>query len=449
MNPNIEKIDVVELLVNFFRTLRRMWPQVLGLIVIFTLMMTLQANFRYVPYYTAYSTFTVNVWNESEETDTAYLDGTAAEQMATTFPNILTSGLLQRKVAEDLDMDYMSGTINATVLENTNLFTISITDTDPKMAQKTLKSVIKNYPSVSEDIIGKVNMDIFDESGVPKSPDNPKSLKEPALKGAMMGAGLGLAWTLLASFLRRTIRRKEDCIKKLNKRCLGTVPQVNFKERSKKKIRHINITKKSVDPKFKEAIRIIRNRVKRYTREESMKKLIITSALAGEGKSTIAVNLAISLAMEGKTVALIDCDLRNPSDAAILNVKPEKGLIDFLKGEAPLKDCLMVASVIDGMDEHSKFMFLPGGEAIGDGSGYLDSPQMKEAIDAIEKACDFVILDSAPVGLLTDASVLAEFADAAMFIVRKDFAKVDSILSGIEHLSEGNLPVIGCVLNGN
>ena len=131
------------------------------------------------------------------------------------------------------------------------------------------------------------------------------------------------------------------------------------------------------------------------------------------------------------------------------NVRPKKGLIDFLKGEADLKDCIMVAPVIDGMDEQSKFVFLPGGEAVGDGSGYLDSPQMKEAIDAIEEIADFIILDSAPVGLLTDASVLAEFADAAMFIVRKDFAKVDSILSGIEHLSEANIPVIGCVLNGN
>lgn len=449
MNPNIEKIDVTAFLLDFFRTLRRMWPQVLGLTIVFALVMTLQANFRYVPQYTAYSTFTVNVWNEETVEDTDYLDSSAAEQMATTFPNILTSGLLQRKVAEDLGVDSISGSINATVLENTNLFTISITDTDPKRAQKTLKSVIKNYPSVSEDIIGKVDMDVFDESGVPKTPDNPKSLKHDALKGAMMGAGLGLAWTLLAALMRRTVRRKEDCIKKLNKRCLGTVPQVSFKERSKKKVRHINITRKSVDPKFKEAIRIIRNRVKRYTREESMKKLMITSALAGEGKSTIAVNLAISLAQEGKTVALIDCDLRNPSDAGILNVRPKKGLIDFLKGEADLKDCIMVASVIDGLDEHAKFMFLPGGDAIGDGSGYLDSPQMKEAIDAIEEIADFVILDSAPVGLLTDASVLAEFADAAMFIVRKDFAKVDSILSGIEHLSESNIPVIGCVLNGN
>ena len=83
MSPNIEKIDVVALLLDFFRTLRRMWPQVLGLIIIFTLVMTMQANFRYVPQYTAYSTFTVNIWNEDEDVDTTYLDGATAEQMAT------------------------------------------------------------------------------------------------------------------------------------------------------------------------------------------------------------------------------------------------------------------------------------------------------------------------------------------------------------------------------
>ena len=449
MNQMNEKIDVLEMILNFLRVFRRMWLQVIALIVVCTLGSALIANFKYTPQYTAYSTFTINIWNEEESINTEYLDSKAAEQMATTFPNILTSGLLQRKVAEDLGMDSMRGSISATVLENTNMFTISITDSDPEQAYETLNAVIKNYPSVSEGIIGKVNMDVFDESGVPKNPANPKDLTGDAAKGAVMGAGIGFMWVLMVSLLRRTIRRKEDCTKRIHKRCLGTVPQIRFKERSKVKRQHINITKKSVDPKFREAIRIIRNRVERYTHEEDLKKILITSALAGEGKSTIAVNLAISLAQEGKKVALVDCDLRNPSDAAILNVTPEKGLIDYLNGEANLTECVLPATVIEGIEDRIKFLFIPGGEAVGDGSGMLDSERMQAAIDAISMDSDYVILDSAPVGLLTDASVLAEFADAALFIVRKDFAKVDHILGGIEHLSESNIPVIGCVLNGN
>ena len=449
MNPNIEKIDITEFLFNFLRTLRRMWLQILVLIIIFILGSTLMANFRYVPQYTAYSTFTVNLWNDEYGYETAYLDGKAAEQMATTFPNILTSGLLQRKVAEDLGMGYVSGSVQATVLENTNLFTLSVTDSDPNLAYKTLQSVIKNYPSVSEGIIGKVKMDIFDESGVPQNPVNPKSFKNDIIKGFLMGAGIGVLWTLIVTFTRRTVRKKEDCPRKIHKRCLGAVPLVRFKERSQKQHPHINITKRKADPKFKEAIRIIRNRVEKYTHEEGLKKIIITSALAGEGKSTIAVNLAISLAQEGKTVALVDCDLRNPSDAAILGVNPEHGLIDYLNDEATLRECILPSMEIEGIEEHIKFMFIPGGEAVGDGSGLLDSQRMKEAIDSISKISDYVILDSAPVGLLTDASVLAEFADAALFIIRKDYAKVDYILNGIEHLSESNIPVLGCVLNGN
>jgi Mrp family chromosome partitioning ATPase len=74
---------------------------------------------------------------------------------------------------------------------------------------------------------------------------------------------------------------------------------------------------------------------------------------------------------------------------------------------------------------------------------------MKWVIDVVSKTSDYVILDSAPVGLLTDASVLAQFADCSMFIAKKDFARVEHIMNGIEHLSESNIPVIGCVINGD
>ena len=173
------------------------------------------------------------------------------------------------------------------------------------------------------------------------------------------------------------------------------------------------------------------------------------NALSGEGKSTLAVNIAISLAQEGKTVTLIDCDLRNPSDAAILDIKPEKGLVDYINGNVNIKDCAFYSTHMTGNTEKINFIFIPGGKPVADGSNMLGSPKMKEIIDIVSKDSDYVILDSAPVGLLTDASVLAQYADCALFVVKKDFAKTEHIMSGIEHLANSNIPVIGCILNGN
>ena len=83
-----------------------------------------------------------------------------------------------------------------------------------------------------------------------------------------------------------------------------------------------------------------------------------------------------------------------------------------------------------------------------DGSRLLGTERMEKIIQALEEKMDYVILDSAPAGVLTDAGVLAEFADSAVFIVKKDFAKVEHILDGMEELSESHVHLIGGILNG-
>lgn len=163
----------------------------------------------------------------------------------------------------------------------------------------------------------------------------------------------------------------------------------------------------------------------------------------------MAVNLALSLAQEGKAVTLVDCDLRNPSDGAIMNIQREVGLSDYLSGDAELNDCVMSTDFEKANKERIRFRFVPGGTAVSDGSNLLGTEKMQHVIDLVSKDSDYVILDSAPVGLLTDASVLAQYADCAMFVVKKDFAKTGHIMDGIEHLAESGVPVIGCVLNGD
>lgn len=109
-------------------------------------------------------------------------------------------------------------------------------------------------------------------------------------------------------------------------------------------------------------------------------------------------------------------------------------------------DCLLNASALGF--ENMELAFIPGGKALKDGSQYLGTPRMQSIIQKMEGWADYVVLDSAPVGLLTDAVVLAQYADAAIFVVRKDFARVDHIMDGMEHLAESKIQIIGGVLNG-
>lgn len=443
----LDKIDITFLLMDYLRTLRMMWVRVAALAIIGAVIMGLIAYKNYEPMYTASTTFTIKIRDGQGSTTSTYYDNSAAEQLAKTFPYILTSGVLQRRVAGELGVSSISGRISAQAVENTNLFTLSVQDRDPENAYQILQAVINNYPSLSESIIGKVNMKVLDESGVPTTPSNSRDLKESIEKGVIAGGALGLLWVLAVTLLRKTIRREEDCIKRVNQRCLGGVPYVRFKKRSKHVEKRLNILDENIDPEFKESIRIIRNKVERSAKEHGLKTILVTSAMPGEGKSTIAVNLALSLAQEGKQVVLMDTDLRNPSDSEILSFESECGLIDFLRGDINPKDCMYSASSI-GIDKKMPFFFIPGGKAIGDGDNYLGNRRMRLIIESLQDHVDYLILDSAPAGLLTDASLLAQYADGVVFIIKKDYAKTDDILQGMEHLAEGKIHMIGCVLNG-
>jgi capsular exopolysaccharide synthesis family protein len=406
---------------------------------------------NYIPYYTASTTFTVSIKEEIQGatgSSNTYYDNSAAEQLSITFPYILTSGVLQRRVAASLGQPRVYGTIHAATVPETNLLTLSVRDTDPERAYNTLRAVIDNYPALSEVIVGKVRLNILDETGVPTTPDNSKDILGGVKKGAIAGAAVGLVWALLVTLLRRTIRREEDFPRFVNQRCLGSTPYIQFKERSQQTEYRINILEENLANEYKEAIRIIRNKVERSARENGLKTILITSALAGEGKSTIAVNLALSMAQEGKKVALVDCDLRNPSDSAIMGVSLGMGLIDYLRDIAPFADCMYSSKAL-GLPENMKFVFVPGGKAVGDGSRYMGGERMRAVVRSLSEYADYVILDCAPVGLLTDASILAEYADGAIFVAKKDFAKASHMINGLEHLAEGNVHMIGCVLNGD
>jgi hypothetical protein len=147
---------------------------------------------------------------------------------------------------------------------------------------------------------------------------------------------------------RQTIRKKEDFQKMIHMKCLGEVPQISVKKRSHKTKNILNILNEKTDPDFLEALRIIRNKVEYSAWKHKHKIILVTSALAGEGKSTLAVNLALSLALNGKKVALADCDLRHPSDREILGLEDGPGMQEmlyptsYIKSKHLGKECALI-----------------------------------------------------------------------------------------------------------
>ena len=447
---NREVIDFTEEIKQFLHAIRKSWIMVLLFMVLGAGINVARTRYRYVPMYRAAQTYTINLSASSGAMSSraeSFYNNSTAEQMATTFTYILTSDLMQKQVREELGDKRMAQTVNASVAEGTNLLTIYTTDPDPEVAYDTLMAVIRVYPELSSQIVGKTYSTLMDETGLPTEPYNTYSYRNYIIKGALYGLVLAAGIILIRILTNRTILREQDLKRKLNIRNLGVFPYVIHSKRQNRSKESLLMTNKRYEKELSEPLRQIRNKVLYQADRHHVKSIMITSALAGEGKSTITANLAISIAQSGKSVVLIDCDLRNPSEREVFSLKEGEGLREVLEGKIELVDCLITRQDL-GLPEDVQLTVIPGGKAMEDGTMLLGSEKMRDIIRDMERIADYVILDSAPAGLLTDAVVLARYVDASIFIIQKDYATKDYILDSLDNLSQSHIRILGGILNG-
>lgn len=145
------------------------------------------------------------------------------------------------------------------------------------------------------------------------------------------------------------------------------------------------------------------------------KKVLVTSSISGEGKSFIAANLAISVALTGKKVALVDMDLNNPTIAKILNVDRKEGVTEYLNGE------LDASQIIKKVVEHENLYFISSGQIPENPSELLSNNRAKELISYLDKEFDMVIIDTSPIVLVTDGYLLTALCDATLYVIRHKY----------------------------
>ncbi len=439
----VEKIDLMRIVNNMWKGAKRYWLLILLVIALLGGAFSFKAFYSYSPMYSASATFTISTDDSSLYSSSSYLNTRTAGQIVKTFPYILNSGLLQKKIAEELGTTSMPGTITTETLGSTNMITIVANSVEAQYAYDMLQAVIKHYPEVAEPVIGEVQMNLLDMTDVPELPANPFSFKRDLVKGVFLGAVLCGMALLLYAFTRNTIYEEEDFKKMLNVDCICAIPQIVFKRRGNEDFRRdISIYNRKISQTFLEAVRVLRARIEKDAKKKDLQVFLVTSAAPGEGKSTIAANIAMALAMRGAKVVLVDCDLRNPSVRERLYLQQDgPGLYEYLAGEVELREILL-------WNEKYKMYVVPGGESIESGSELLDSPKMSELLKKLKQNVEYVILDTAPVGVLTDTAVLAEAADAALFVVKQDYANRSAILEAIGQLAESKIHISGCILNG-
>ena len=435
-------MELNHLLQMFLRGLRRFWLYGLLLTLLLAGLMGYRAWRSYVPSYTASATFTVYSTSALQSTSQTYNTATA-EQMAKTFPQILTSGVLSQIIREDLGVSSLPS-ITAKAVDETNFLDLNVTGRDPQLCYDVLQSVIKNYPQVAELVVGPTVLELVDESGVPTQPTNVRSWDGAAKRGALIGAVLSIAAMMAYGYVKATVMDRSDMESGSNAKYLGGLPQLTQKRRSRATERSITILD-SDSRSYREAFRLVTVRVEKYLRTHGNQTMLVTSAIPGEGKTTVAFNLAISLTQHNRKVILVDCDLRNPSVYKMTDQEPCAGLGDYLREKVKLRE--VAGRLIHKAEQEDMPDVLYAGAAGKTSPELLGSSRFADLMSMLRQNYDIVILDTPPCSMLADVSELAEQVDCALLVVRQNFASKTSVLGSLMTLSEYDIPVAGYVLN--
>ena len=181
----------------------------------------------------------------------------------------------------------------------------------------------------------------------------------------------------------------------------------------------------------------------RADRTTGLKAVVLTSPLSGDGKTTSAVNLAVTLVRRGHRVVLVDADLRRGVVNRIFGAPRSPGLADVLDGSSTVEAAVRGVSLGRGTTLH----YLPTGTLPQHPAALLDSPALATLLDQLKEQYDTVILDSPPINIVTDASLLAAHADGVLVVARSGVTAAQALSFAMEQLRHVRAPVLGAVLN--
>ena len=189
-----------------------------------------------------------------------------------------------------------------------------------------------------------------------------------------------------------------------------------------------------------EAYRTIRTGIEFSNLDKDLKIICITSSKKDEGKTTLLSNLGVSFAKIDKKVLLIDADLRNPSISKMFDTSNTQGLMDILLGKKNIQDCVKKT-------KQENLYILTGGTIPPNPAEVLSSKKMSEFIESIKDEYDYIFIDSPPVGVVSDASIISAYSDGVIFVVGAN--EVDSNLAKIakERLDSVKANIVGVILN--
>lgn len=385
---------------------------------------------------------------------TADDEGGGAPARATNYVEIVESQLLasqvQSRVQADpdlevpadavADLDDLVDHVSAETVEDSSVVEIRFTDGDPLVAQRIAQAYAEALVDTAADIDRPdeggplpVTITVLDFASYDDTPVSPVPLRDIPL-GVAAGLLLGLLLAGLRQLLDTTISSPDDLEAVTSLPVLGSVVHEPA-ARSGKLVTELDPRAPRV-----EAFRVLRTNVQFLNADTAQKVLVVTSSMEGEGKTSTAVNLALTLVRAGVRTLLVDGDLRRPSVAEVFRISGAKGVTTVLLGKHELDDAIW-------HDEATGLDVLPSGLVPPNAGELVQTQAMGGLLERVRAEYDVVLVDSPPLLPVTDAALLGAQADGVIVVVRYGVTKRDQLTLALDRLAQVDVVPAGVVLN--
>lgn len=438
-----------------FQALLRHWYIILVCAILFGVGSLVCSKLFITPLYSATVEMYVN--NDNADVD-GYLSNnelSAARELVDTYLAIFETPDTMKAIIQKADLPYGTGQLLSMMsygsVNATQVFYITVTSVDPKEAASIANVICEVLPERIAQIIDKSSVRIVQQAELPTDMSSPNYFRNTVI-GILIGVFLSCAAIVLIELLTNTIRDENYPCNNYGVRTLAYIPNLyekygdmkDKKGRNKNKLlpahfREINILCNNMPYGVAEAYKVLRTNLNNISVDgKNYRVLGIASPCPQEGKSTLAINYAYTLAQSGKRVLLMEADMRKPVIAKRLALKTRCGLSDMLLDGS--KNFIQDSNIFEN------WKVLCAGTATDNTLEFLSGNMIDILMERLRQEFDYIVVDLPPINLVSDAMAISPYLDGIICAVKQDKTTKNELKIAMQYMMYSQTELVGFVI---
>lgn len=393
------------------------------------------------PVYQARTTVVIAKADTGEGAAATLNDINASQKLANTYSEIAKSELVMNQVIDSLGLHVsskdLSKNVNIKPVEDTSILSITVKDLNPQLSATIANEIADVFSKQVAEIYKTENVTQLSVAVAPSNPSN-NTLSRDLVLAFVIGVVVVAGFAFLRFYLDDTAKYSEEIEKKIGMPVTGRITKGDMKNRKAGSELIVERTPKAI---VSENIKSLRTNLQFTAVDKEIESILVTSTNAGEGKSFVSANLAVSFAQADKKVLLVDCDLRKGRLHRIFGIPNTGGLSNLLTGDLRNLGRYIRPSKIKNLDLITCGTYPPNPSEL------LASRKNKRLIKILCDHYDVVILDGAPVGGLADSVILSSFVDETLIVVKDSTTNKSDLVAAKDALEKVGANVAGAVFN--